>query len=289
MEANVFTQVLLPIALAFIMFGMGLSLQGSDFARVFLNPKAAAVGLACQMLLLPLCAYLLVLVWPLSPALAMGVLILAACPGGPTSNLVSYLARGDVALSVTLTAVNSMIAFVTAPILINFFLQLLMDEGQVVQLPLVRTIVQIFGLTVVPVLIGMGVRGRFPSLSSAAESPVRVLSLLFIVIVVAGAVLQVREQLPEFFRQAGLATGTLNVLTMLLGYGAARAFALDRRQSATISIEVGIQNGTMAIFIATTLLKQPEMSIAPAIYSLIMFATGGWMIYWFGRRLPARP
>lgn len=288
MEANVFTQILLPLALAFIMFGMGLSLQGADFARVFLNPKAAAVGLVCQMALLPLCAYLLTLAWPLSPALAMGVLILAACPGGPTSNLVSYLARGDVALSVTLTAASSMIAFVTAPILINFFLQSVMDEGQVVQLPLVRTIVQIFGLTVVPVLIGMAVRGRFPSLASAAERPLRVLSMLFIVIVVAGAVAQEWERLPEFFRQAGLATGTLNVLTMLLGYGAARAFLQDRRQSATISIEVGIQNGTMAIFIATTLLKQPEMSIAPAIYSLIMFATGGWMVYWFGRRLPVR-
>jgi BASS family bile acid:Na+ symporter len=284
MEANIFTNVVLPVALAVIMLGLGLTLTRYDFLRVVIFPKAFVIGLTCQMALLPLAGFIIAKLFPMEPQLAVGVMILALCPAGATANLITYLARGDVALGITLTAFNSIIIIVTTPILINLSLAHFLGETQEIRLPVLRTIIQVGLIILVPVSFGMLIRARKPKLAFATERPVRYLSMVFIVIAVLGAVLQDRENLPSYFRQAGISMLVLNVLTLWMGYNVARLFRLPLKQAIAIAIEGGIQNGTLAIFIASTILKQPAMSIPAAVYSLIMFATGAFMVYYFGRR-----
>ncbi|CUU02995.1 MAG: bile acid:sodium symporter family protein [Armatimonadetes bacterium] len=285
MEQNIFTAVILPIALAVIMLGLGMGLTPADFARIFVFPKAALIGLICQMALLPIVGIGLAHLFPMEPALKVGLMILAVCPAGASANLFTYLSRGDVALAVTLTAFNSVLIVFTAPILINLSLLYFMGEGREIQLPVGRTILQVALITLLPISLGMLIRRFAPAFCERIEAPVRILSFLFLAVAVLGATLQVRENLPSYFRQVGLPMLTLNVLTMGLGYGVGRLLGLPRQQNITIAIEGGIQNGTLAIFIASTLLQAPAMSIPPAVYSLIMFATGGYMIYRFGRHM----
>ncbi|MEJ5293909.1 MAG: bile acid:sodium symporter family protein [Fimbriimonadales bacterium] len=285
MEQNIFTAVILPIALAVIMLGLGMGLTPADFARIFVFPKAALIGLICQMALLPIVGIGLAHLFPMEPALKVGLMILAVCPAGASANLFTYLSRGDVALAVTLTAFNSVLIVFTAPILINLSLLYFMGEGREIQLPVGRTILQVALITLLPISLGMLIRRFAPAFCERIEAPVRILSFLFLAVAVLGATLQVRENLPSYFRQVGPPMLTLNVLTMGLGYGAGRLLGLPRQQNITIAIEGGIQNGTLAIFIASTLLQAPAMSIPPAVYSLIMFATGGYMIYRFGRHM----
>ncbi len=284
MEANIFTNVILPVSLAIIMLGLGMGLTADDFRRVVVFPKAFAVGLFAQMVLLPLTGFALALAYPMEPALKVGVMILALCPAGATANLITYLARGDVALGITLTAFNSLIIIVTTPIFVNLSLQYFMGETAQIQLPVGRTIFQIGVIILIPVSIGMLIRRFNPKLAFAVERPVRLLSILFLAIAVLGAVLADVKNLPSHFQQVGLAMLLLNVLTLFIAYNFARLFRLPLRQAIAISIEGGIQNGTLAILIASTLLRQPAMSIPAAVYSLIMFATGAFMIYYFGRR-----
>ena len=285
MEQNIFTAVILPIALAVIMLGLGMGLTPADFARIFVFPKAALIGLICQMALLPIVGIGLAHLFPMEPALKVGLMILAVCPAGASANLFTYLSRGDVALAVTLTAFNSVLIVFTAPILINLSLLYFMGEGREIQLPVGRTILQVALITLLPISLGMLIRRFAPAFCERIEAPVRILSFLFLAVAVLGATLQVRENLPSYFRQVGLPMLTLNVLTMGLGYGVGRLLGLPRQQNITIAIEGGIQNGTLAIFIASTLLQAPAMSIPPAVYRLIMFATGGYMIYRFGRHM----
>ncbi|MFQ3611205.1 MAG: bile acid:sodium symporter family protein [Fimbriimonadales bacterium] len=284
MESNIFTNVVLPVALAVIMLGMGMGLTADDFRRVVVFPKAFAVGLFAQMVLLPLTGFAMALIYPMEPALKVGVMILALCPAGATANLITYLARGDVALGITLTAFNSLIIIITTPIFVNLSLQYFMGESAQIQLPVMRTILQIGVIILIPVSIGMLVRRFNPKLAFGVERPLRLISILFLAIAVLGAVLADVENLPSHFRQVGIAMFLLNVLTLLIGYNFARLFRLPLRQAIAVSIEGGIQNGTLAILIASTLLKQPAMSIPAAVYSLIMFATGAFMIWYFGKR-----
>lgn len=286
MESNIFTAVVLPAALAVIMLGLGLTLTRYDFLRVVIFPKAFVVGLVCQMVLLPLTGLLVAKLFPMEPALAVGVMILALCPAGATANLITYLSRGDVALGVTLTAFNSLLIIVTTPILINLSLAHFLGQTTTIQLPVLRTILQVGLIILIPVSIGMLIRARAPKFAFKAERPVRLLSTIFIAIAVLGAVLQDRENIASHFQQVGLAMFALNVLTLLIGYNVARLFRLPLKQAITVAIEGGIQNGTLAIFIASSILNQPTMSIPAAVYSLIMFATGAFMIFHFGRRAP---
>ena len=214
MEANIFTNVVLPVALAVIMLGLGLTLTRDDFLRVVIFPKAFVIGLTCQMALLPLAGFIIAKLFPMEPQLAVGVMILALCPAGATANLITYLARGDVALGITLTAFNSIIIIITTPILINLSLAHFLGETQEIRLPVLRTIIQVGAIILIPVSIGMFIRARKPKFAFAAERPVRYLSIVFIAVAVLGAVLQDRENLPSHFRQAGISMLVLNVLTM---------------------------------------------------------------------------
>jgi bile acid:Na+ symporter, BASS family len=275
MEQNIITLVFLPLALGIIMLGMGLSLVPADFKRIFLFPKAVITGLVNQIIILPVLAIILIGVFSLSAELAVGIMILAACPGGPTSNLLTNLAKGDVALSITLTAIASVITVFTIPFIVNMSLEYFMAADQVIQLPLGKTIAQIFIIMVLPVALGMFIKKKAPVFSMNSEKPVKIISAIFLFLIIAVAVLKGRENLVEYLIMAGPATLALNVFSLLIGYISSRILNLSHTQGLTISIESGIQNGTLAITIAVTLLNSTAMSIPPAIYSLLMFLTAG--------------
>jgi bile acid:Na+ symporter, BASS family len=282
MENSILTAVFLPLALAFIMLGMGLSLTIKDFKNIFVFPKAVFIGLLNQMILLPIIAFGLILLFDLRGTMAIGLMILACCPGGATSNLISHLSRGDVALSVTLTAITSFITILTIPLIINFSLIHFGEEGYVT-LPVLETIVQIMGVTVVPISIGMLLNYKFPKLSLRSDKPVRIISAVFFALIVIAAILKERANLVDYFIQAGPVTLLLNLATLGLGYLIAKVFLLPKKQQLTIAIESGIQNGTLGIMIAATLLQNSAMTIPVAIYSLIMFVPAVLIIFYANR------
>jgi BASS family bile acid:Na+ symporter len=247
-------------------------------------PKAAAIGLVNQMILLPVVAFFLIGLFPISPELAVGMMVLAACPGGVTSNLITHLCKGDIALSISLTAITSCLVLITIPLIVNFSMEHFMGAGEFIKLPVMQTIGQIFGVTLVPVGLGMLVRSKKPSVAAKADRPVRIFSTVIFVVIVLAAVLKERENLVAHFVMAGPVALSLNLATMALGFGAASIFKLNLPERISIMIESGIQNGTLGIMVTATLLQNSAMTVAPALYSLIMFLTGFVLIFYFGRR-----
>ena len=284
MESGILTTLILPASLFIIMLGMGLSLTIQDFRNVVKYPKAFAIGIVNQLVLLPIIGFLLLFIFKMDPILSVGFMLLAACPGGVTSNLISHFAKADTALSISLTAVTSFITVLTIPLIVNFALGYFMSENQEIQLPIVKTIVQIIGITVLPVSLGMFIRKRLPEFSDRMEKPARTASTVIFVLIFLGIVFTNLDILQENIGKLGLATLTLNVITMLTGYIIARALQLNLPQTLSIAIESGIQNGTLAIVIASSILQNADMSLPAAIYSLPMFLTGGIIMYSFGRR-----
>lgn len=278
------SSLILAISLIIIMFGMGLSLVVDDFKRIFTTPKSILTGLVNQLVLLPLIGFALIYSIPVSPEIAIGVIVLAACPGGPTSNLITHLAKGDLALSVSLTAICSFVTLLSIPFIINLGLQVVLGEETLVQLNIVQTIAQILIIVIIPVLLGMFVRARKTTFAIRMERPVRIASAIVFVLVLVGVVLSEKENLTSYFAQAGIITLILNICTMLLGLVASRVMNLSFKQSVSISIESGIQNGTLAISIATVLLGNTSYAISAAVYSLIMFVTSGIFIFFALRR-----
>ncbi|MEO0539885.1 MAG: bile acid:sodium symporter family protein [Cyanobacteria bacterium P01_A01_bin.105] len=273
MESSFLTAVFLPLALFFIMLGMGLGLTVTDFRRVLTSPKPVLLGVAAQLVMLPLLGFGLATIFPLSPELAVGVIILAACPGGPTSNLVSYLVKGNVALSITLTAISSLVTVFTIPFVVNLGMQQFLNEAVVLRLPFLETVLQIAVITLVPVSLGMVLHAYLPRFAARVEKGVKWLSLFFLALIIVGLLVKERANVAGFLLQVGWVTLTLNVLAMGLGYGIATFAKLDNPSAKAISVEVGIQNGTLAIAVATTLLDNSTMAIPAAIYSLLMFLT----------------
>jgi bile acid:Na+ symporter, BASS family len=281
METNYLTDIMLPLSLAIIMLGMGLSLVPADFRRVFLYPKAASVGILNQIIILPLVGFLLLWVIGLdTPELAVGIVVLAACPGGPTSNLISHISKGDTALSITLTAISSIIAVVTIPLIVNIGLRIFMQQGGYVPLPVFDTIFKLTLITLLPVSIGMLIRSKAMDFAQRMNKPVKIVSGILLVLIILAAILNNREIFVSSFRSVGPVALSLNVLMLVVGYLSARLLRLNRAQRITISVESGIQNGTLGITIASTLLHNDMMAISPAIYSLIMFLTAGIIIAW---------
>ena len=274
----------LAASLIIIMLGMGLSLVADDFKRIIIYPKAIFVGLVNQLILLPLIGFAIAISFPLTPEIAIGLMILAACPGGPTSNLITHLAKGDTALSVTLTALSSFITILTIPFIINFALIHFLDEGQMIQLDVVETITRIFIIIIIPIIIGMVIRRYREKFALRMANPVRKASGIVIALVIIGILIKERENIVSYFQQAGIVALVLNVATMLVGYYSAKLFKIKDRRAISISIESGIQNGTLAMSIAIVLLGSTELAITPAIYSLLMFFTGGAAIYFGNKR-----
>ena len=287
MQSSIVTTLFLPLALGVIMLGLGMGLEAADFRRVGEQPRAAMVGLAGQLVVLPAVGFLLAWLLPFShPAFAVGLIILAASPGGATSNLFTFLARGDVPLSISLTAVSSIAGVVTMPLWVKLGLAAFMDDASAVGLPLLESVLQIVAITLVPVAIGMWLRKRFPAAAARSEPTVRVLSVILLAIVVIGALVRERAIVIDGFIETGPASLALNVGTMAVGWGMATLARLGRPQRVTISLEVGIQNGTLAIAVASSplMLNSPDMALTPAIYSLIMFATAGTFAAVMSRR-----
>lgn len=282
MEESVLTSVVLPLALFIIMAGVGLSLVVDDFKRVVVYPRAVAIGLVNQLVLLPLVAFGLANLFGLSPVMAVGLMLIACCPGGVTSNLITFVARGDAALSVTLTAISGVVVVVTIPLILIFSMDIFMGEAQQFSVPLVDTIIQIVAITVVPICLGMLIRRFKPAFADRMEKPARIASTTIFVLILGGIIAANTDVIKQHFVALSGVTATLNILMMLLGYATARLLRLKAPQAIAISIETGIQNGTLAIVIATSILKQGELAVLPGVYSLIMFVTGAAMMYYFG-------
>lgn len=272
MESNFLTAVLMPIALGIIMLGLGLSLKIDDFKRVLIYPKAVFIGLACQMLVLPVICFFIAKSFGLPPVLAVGLMLLSASPGGPTANLYSHLSKGDVALNISLTAVNSILTLFTLPFIINFAINYFMQSGEVVPMQF-KKVLEVFAIVLVPVSLGMIIKSKFPVLTVKLDKPVKIISALFLVLIIVAAVLKEKEHIAEYFAQVGTAALVFNLISMAIGYFIPRMFKLAKKQAIAISMEVGIHNGTLAIYIALNVIGNDTMSIPPAIYSLIMFFT----------------
>ena len=263
------TTVGLPIALAIIMFGLGLDLTFNDFRRVGRHPRAVAVALGCQLVLLPAVCFGLVVLLDLPALLGIGMLLLAASPGGTSANLFSHLFRGDVALNITLTALNSVIALFTLPLVTGLAIGYY-DRGDDVTLPF-GEVVQVFAIVLIPVVIGMVVRARNAAFAGRMERPVRIGSAVILAVLVFGILLDQRENVGEYFADVGLAAGLFCAISLVVGYVVPKALGIQEDQAIASSMEIGVHNATLAIFVAVEVLDETEISIPAAVYSLFMF------------------
>lgn len=271
--------IILGVSLMIIMLGMGLSLVVDDFKRIFLQPKAILIGLGNQIIVLPLIAFGIAILFAVKPEIAVGLMILAACPGGPTSNLISHLAKADTALSVTLTAFSSFITILTIPFIINFSLQYFLDQNTFIHLNKVETFLQILMIVIIPISIGMLIRNYKEKFALKMAKPVRIASAILLVVVIAGILIKEKETILPSLKETGLVILVLNLLVMVFAYFSAKSFKIVNRRALSIAIESGIQNGTLGITIAVVLLQNTSFAIVPAVYGLIMFFTGAIVIF----------
>ena len=276
---GIVTDVILPLSLAFIMFSLGLGLSLSDFTRVFFKPRDFLIGLFFQVIILPIVALIIVFFWPLTPELAIGVMILAAAPGGVTSNVLTSYARGNIALSISLTAINSILCVITVPVILIISLSLLgyggLNEGQ----SLLNVAFQMFLIVTIPVILGVLLSGFLSSFEKIAKN----ISIVLFALVLLGAIVSQRENVVSYFAQAGLVMFFLNVIMMIIVYFLSRSFNASKETFRCWLMEVGLQNGTLAIVVANTFFASTVYLIPAAIYSLIMYATALPLIYFLRR------
>ena len=271
--------VFLPLALAFIMFALGLGLTGNDFLRVAKQPRDFFVGALSQVILLPVIAFILVKIWPIAPELAIGVMIIAAAPGGVTSNLLTSFAKGDVALSISLTAIISLFSVITIPFIVLTSVELLGGSNITQDISLFSMSRDMFLIVTVPVILGMLLRKFSSGVALKLEPIAKKVSIALFVLVLLGAIAAERENVISYFAQAGPITLILNVVMMIVAYYVAQFLASGTKQKKCITIECGLQNGTLAIFVATSIFGGGMYVIPAATYSLIMFATSLIFVY----------
>ena len=276
---NIVTDVILPLALAFIMFVLGLGLTGADFLRVTKQPRNFFVGAFSHIILLPIIAFILVKIWPIAPELAIGVMIIAAAPGGVTSNLLTSFAKGDVALSISLTAIISLLCVITIPFIVLTSVELLGGSNITKDISLLSMSRDMFLIVTVPVILGMLLRKFSSGVALKLEPIAKKISIVLFVLVLLGAIVAERENVISYFAQAGLITLILNVVMMVVAYYVAQFLASGTKQKKCITIECGLQNGTLAIFVATSIFGGGMYVIPAATYSLIMFATSLMFVY----------
>ena len=276
--------VVIPICLFLIMMGMGLTLITNDFKRVLKYPKAVGIGLTNQLILLPIIGFALANIMPLRPEYAVGVMLLVLCPGGTTSNLFTYLAKGDVALSVTMTAIASVITVFSIPIVLSFSLIYFMGSGSEFELPVVKTVLTLVVLTIVPISIGMLIKRYAPKVADRSQVYVSRFGVIFLTFLVLFLCYVQRDIIVDAFIATGPVSVLLNVSTMALGYYSSKWFGLNLAQRTSVTLEVGLQNSTLSIFMALTLLSNYDMSMMPAIYTLVMFLTAGILVRIFSAR-----
>jgi len=282
MQQSLSTDLFLPIALGFIMLGLGLSLTIEDFKRVTKYPKAMTVALLCQMVLLPIICFVLVKFSGLNPALAVGMMLLAASPGGATANLYSHLSKGDVALNISLTAINSVLSLFILPLIVNLSLDYFMDSGEYVPMQF-KKVAEVFAIVLVPVTIGMFIKNRLPEFAAKMDNPVKILSALILIVIMVSVAIREKQVLIDYSTKLGIPVLLFNVLSMAVGYFVPRLVNIEKKQAIAIGMEIGIHNGTLAIFIALSVLHNSAMSVPPAIYSLLMFFTAAIFGFWVSR------
>ncbi|MGW1202617.1 bile acid:sodium symporter family protein [Streptomyces cyaneofuscatus] len=264
--------VFLPLALAVIMFGLGLSLTIDDFRRVRRHPRAVVVAMFCQLLLLPLLCWALVIAFSLSPVLAVGMMLLAASPGGTTANLFSHLFGGDVALNVTLTAVNAVLAIATLPVITNLALWYFEpDIGSDSMGLQFGKVLQVFALVLVPVVLGLAVRRRSEGFAQRMDRPVRQLSVIVLVAVIIGALVAERNNIVDYLLDVGPAALVFCMASLTIGYVAPRLFRLDKRQSIACSMEIGVHNSAVAMTLAISVLGSVSLAVPAAVYGVLMY------------------
>ncbi|MBJ7357887.1 bile acid:sodium symporter family protein [Nocardioides sp.] len=279
------TTVGLPLALGIIMFGLGLSLTVADFRRVAQHPKVMLIALGCQLVLLPLVCFGLVTAFDLDPLLAVGMMLLAASPGGTSANLFSHLFRGDVALNVSLTAVNSVISIVSLPLITNIAIDYYDLDDQVgLQF---GKVLEVFAIVLVPVAIGMLVRARAAGWAERMDRPVRVGSAVILAILVLGILLDQRDNVGDYLADVGLAAAAFCAISLVVGYAVPRAAGVRDDQAIACSMEIGVHNGTLAIYVAVEVLDSTEISVPAAVYSIIMFVFAALWGAYVSRRLRA--
>ncbi len=278
MPANFLSTTLLPIALGIIMLGLGLALSLDDFKRVIKYPKAVAIALVCQMVLLPAICFFVAKIFGLEPALAVGLMLLAASPGGATANLYSHLSDGDVALNITLTAVNSILTLFTLPLVVNFSLAYFMTSDQYVPMQFTK-VVEVFMIVLLPVTFGMILKSKLPSFAAKMDRPVKIFSAVFLFLIIVAAFYRERVMLTTHFGTIGFPVLVFNLLSMGLGYYLPQVWRVEKKQAIAIGMEIGIHNGTLAIFIALSVLNNSLMSVPAALYSLFMFFTAALFGY----------
>jgi BASS family bile acid:Na+ symporter len=263
-----------PISLALIMLGLGLGLTGRDFLRVLNNPKDFIIGFACQLILLPVIAYILILILNLPTVIAVGVMIIAAAPGGVTSNVMTKFANGDVALSISLTAIISLISIISVPFIIFKSADLLGVSDISSNLTMTGIALKMALVVTVPVILGMIIRKFAGNFISSNISIIEKITIVLFLIVFAAILVEEKDNIFNYFKQAGIAVLILNIVMMTLGYFIAKLFASGIKQRKCISIECGLQNGTLAIFVATQIFNDISYVIPTAAYALIMYLTG---------------
>jgi BASS family bile acid:Na+ symporter len=288
MQSSAVFSILLPMALVVIMLGLGLSLTVEDFRKVIARPKPVVVALVCQALVLPVICFGIVYASALPAAISVGMMLLAASPGGSSANLYSHLAGGDVALNITLTTINTVLSLVTLPIIVNFSLMVFYGEGKVIPLQTDK-VLQVFAIVLVPVAIGMLVRNRYAGIAVALDRPVKILSTLFLAGIVVLALIQEWNTLLTWGPVIGMAALAFNLASLAIGYGVPRLLRLERRQAIAICMEIGIHNSTLVIAIAMSpaLLNNSEMAIPPALYGLIAYVTAAVFVFMIKRNGPA--
>lgn len=269
MEANLMVQ-LLPLALAVVMMGLGLELTIKDFTRVAQHPKAVIIALVCQLVVLTGLAFVITQVLNLSPLLAVGMMLLAASPGGATANLYSYLFRGDVALNITLTAINSILAAFTLPFIVNWASRYFLNSDEQLGLQFSK-VIQVFAIVIVPVGIGMIIRRYAPNFAHRMDKPVRIFSVVLLIAVILGALLKDKANLMNYMLDVGIATSIFCILSLCVGYFVPRLFGISESQARASAFEIGIHNGTLALTIALSLMNNMTVAIPAAVYSIIMF------------------
>ncbi len=287
MQESVLSNVVLPLAIITIMVALGMTLTIADFKRVFTQRKQVLIGLLCQLVLLPILGFVVAGAFALPAVYAISIILLAAAPGGATSNLIVHAADGDRALSVTLTAISNMLAWFTIPFLLSIAYTTYGNGALDIDFPVADTMIQVAALTIIPVIIGMAIRNWKPDFAERSKRFSRIFATVFLFLVILALVIQNWDVIVNDGPRFAPAFIVLNIAALAIGYIVPKLAGINQVQTVTISIETGIQNSTVAITVALTILNNNEMSVIPGLYAIWMYVTGFALAYWIARRAPS--
>jgi bile acid:Na+ symporter, BASS family len=287
MQESIISSVILPLSIAIIMVTLGMTLTVADFRRIFTQPKPVLVGLFCQMILLPLLGFAVAGIFALPAIYAISLILLAVSPDGATSNLIIHAGDGDRALGITLTAITNMLAFITIPIGLGFAYSLYGSGALDIDFPVVDTMIQVAVITLIPTLIGMGIRQWKPDFAENSKRWSKIFATVFLFLVIAALIAQNWDVIVRDGPRFAPAFIVLNVASLIIGYYVSKFAGVDHIQSMTIAIETGLQNSTVSITVAITLLNNNDMAVIPGLYAIWMYVTGFGLAYWMTRRTPS--